>query len=84
MQQVLCVTHQPQIASLADRHFVVQKQMSAGATTITVHELNAVEQIEEIARMLAGEQITEAARENARAMLAAANDGREKAQKAQK
>ncbi len=84
MQQVLCVTHQPQIASLADWHFVVEKQMSAGATTITVRELNAVEQIEEIARMLAGEQITEAARENARAMLGAANYGREKVQKAQK
>lgn len=69
--QVFCVTHQPQIASLADRHFVVEKSESNGRTTISVRELNAAEKIEEIARMLAGSEITEAARENARAMLAA-------------
>ena len=72
-QQVFCVTHQPQIASLADRHFVVEKEMSRGKTTIVVRELNAAEKVEELARMLAGEQITDQARENARAMLAAAN-----------
>jgi DNA repair protein RecN (Recombination protein N) len=70
--QVFCVTHQPQIAALADRHFVVAKAVSAGRTSISVRELSQPEQIEELARMLAGEQITEAARENARAMLAAA------------
>jgi DNA repair protein RecN (Recombination protein N) len=69
-QQVLCVTHQPQIASLADHHFVIEKEMAKGRTTVTARQLNATEQIEEIARMLAGEQVTEAARENARAMLA--------------
>lgn len=69
-QQVLCVTHQPQIASLADRHFVVEKNISGPKTTIGLRELTPNEQIEEIARMLAGEQITEAARENARSMLA--------------
>ena len=69
--QVFCVTHQPQIASLADRHFVVEKSESNGRTMISVRELNPAEQIEEIARMLAGSEITEAARENARAMLAA-------------
>lgn len=71
-QQVLCVTHQPQIASLADRHFFVEKEMVKNRTAISVRELNKAEQIEEIARMLAGETITEAARENARSMLAAA------------
>ena len=71
-QQVLCVTHQPQIASLADRHFFVEKEMVKNRTSIGVRELNKAEQIEEIARMLAGETITEAARENAKAMLAAA------------
>ena len=69
-QQVLCVTHQPQIASLADRHFVVEKNISGQKTTIGLLELSPDEQVEEIARMLAGEQITEAARENARSMLA--------------
>lgn len=71
-QQVLCVTHQPQIASLADRHFIVEKAVTSGRTSISVRELAPADQIEEIARMLAGETITEAARENARAMLAAA------------
>ncbi|CAN5533290.1 DNA repair protein RecN [soil metagenome] len=69
-QQVLCVTHQPQIASLADRHFVVEKAISGGRTLVKASELTSAEQVEEIARMLAGEQITEAARENARSMLA--------------
>jgi DNA repair protein RecN (Recombination protein N) len=69
-QQVLCVTHQPQIASLADRHFVVEKETIAGRTVVRTRELNTAEQVEEIARMLAGKQITDAARENARTMLA--------------
>lgn len=69
-QQVLCVTHQPQIASLADHHFVVEKELSGGRAVISIRQLDAAEQIEEIARMLAGERITEAARENARSMLA--------------
>ncbi|MFN0278146.1 MAG: DNA repair protein RecN [Pyrinomonadaceae bacterium] len=72
-QQVLCVTHQPQIASLADSHFIVEKETLGGRTLIKARELNSPEQIEELARMLAGEQITDAARENARSMLAAAN-----------
>lgn len=71
-QQVLCVTHQPQIASLADRHFIVEKEVVSGRTLVKTRELTASEQIEEIARMLAGEQITDAARDNARAMLASA------------
>ncbi len=69
-QQVLCVTHQPQIASLADRHFIVEKEISGGRTAVGTRELDPGEQIEEIARMLAGEKVTEAARENARSMLA--------------
>lgn len=71
-QQVLCVTHQPQVASQADRHFVVDKTMTKNRTSIAVCELNKTERVEEIARMLAGEKITDAARENARAMIAAA------------
>jgi len=71
-QQVLCVTHQPQIASLADNHFVINKIVQKNKTTIAVAELDARERVEEIARMLAGEKITDAARENARAMLGSA------------
>lgn len=69
-QQVLCVTHQAQVASKADTHFVVEKTMTKNRTTISVRSLDAAERVEEIARMLAGEKITGAARENAREMIA--------------
>jgi DNA repair protein RecN (Recombination protein N) len=68
-QQVLCVTHLPQIASLADHHFVVLKRIEKGRTVTLVKELSAGERIEEIARMLGGEVITQRAREHAREML---------------
>jgi DNA repair protein RecN (Recombination protein N) len=71
-QQVLCVTHQPQIASLADTHFVVNKAIAKNKTSIAVRELNPIERVEEIARMLAGEKISDTAREHAREMLAGA------------
>lgn len=85
-QQVLCVTHQAQIASLADTHLVVEKTMTARNTSISVRMLNVDERVEEIARMLAGETITETARQHAREMITAATgkDSREKAQNAQK
>ncbi|HLA94996.1 MAG TPA: hypothetical protein VK612_04690, partial [Pyrinomonadaceae bacterium] len=69
-QQVLCVTHQAQVASKADRHFVVDKTMTKSRTSIAVRQLNNSERVEEIARMLAGEKITDAARENARELIA--------------
>ena len=69
-QQVLCVTHQAQVASQADWHFVVSKLFKAGKTRVAIGKLEETERVEEIARMLAGEKITDAARENARAMLA--------------
>ena len=67
--QVMCVTHQPQIASLAEHHFVVEKTSNKNRTSITVRSLDAADRIEEIARMLAGQKVTEAARTNAREML---------------
>lgn len=68
-QQVLCVTHQPQVASLADRHFLVQKETIGKKTLVGVRNLDKTERIEEIARMLTGAQITETARQHAREML---------------
>lgn len=68
--QILCVTHQAQVASRADRHYVVEKKMGKDKTSVSVRELNDDQRVEEIARMLAGEKITEAARENAREMIA--------------
>lgn len=71
-QQVLCVTHHPQVASLADRHFIVEKSLGRDRTGISARELSAAEKVEEIARMLAGQTITETARQHAREMLSAA------------
>lgn len=71
-QQVLCVTHQPQVASLADKHFVVAKETVGKKTKVGVKDLSEAEKIEEIARMLTGAQITETARQHAKEMLSAA------------
>ena len=71
-QQVLCVTHQPQVASLADRHYVVEKSVVRNKTAISIRELADDERVEEIARMLAGEKITESARTHAGEMIQAA------------
>ena len=71
-QQVLCVTHQPQVASLADKHFVVEKTMGRTRTAVGIRELHEQERVEEIARMLAGETITESARKHAAEMIESA------------
>lgn len=67
--QVLCVTHVPQIAALADVQFVAFKTFSRGRTLAKVRKLDTAERIEEIARMLAGEEITSTARQHARVLL---------------
>jgi DNA repair protein RecN (Recombination protein N) len=71
-QQVLCVTHQAQVASLADQHFLVEKETIGKKTKVNVKHLNDDEKTEEIARMLTGAQITETARQHAKEMLSAA------------
>ena len=67
--QVLCVTHQPQIARFADSHLVVQKEAVKGHTEVHVTELDRRGRIEELARMLTGAEITESARRHARELL---------------
>ncbi|TKW67677.1 MAG: DNA repair protein RecN [Paracoccus denitrificans] len=67
--QVLVVTHSPQVAALGTRHFRVAKQVAEDMTTSKVYALSPDERVDEIARMLSGEQITAAAREAARALL---------------
>ncbi|HUY82287.1 MAG TPA: DNA repair protein RecN [Acidobacteriaceae bacterium] len=71
-QQVLCVTHLPQIAAFADQHFVIEKQEKQGRTKTTVRLMKEEERVEEIARMLSGEKLTDASRKNAEQMLRAA------------
>ena len=69
--QVLVVTHSPQVAALGQQHFRVAKSVEDGITTSRVAALDAPERVEEIARMLAGEEITPAARAAAQALLTA-------------
>ncbi len=71
-RQVLCVTHLPQIAALADRHFRVSKAEVDGRTETAVLALAAAARRDELARMLGGLTITAEARAHAEAMLAAA------------
>lgn len=68
--QVLVVTHSPQVAALGAHHWRVEKRVSKGMTTSTVVALAAEERVDEIARMLAGDTITDQARGAARALLA--------------
>jgi DNA repair protein RecN (Recombination protein N) len=67
--QVLCVTHLPQVASFADRHYAVRKRVERGRTVTEVTLLGSDERIEEVARMLGGETVTETARRHAREMV---------------
>ena len=67
--QVLVVTHSPQVAALGAHHWRVEKKVAKGMTTSTVTPLSPEDRTEEIARMLAGDTITPAAREAARALL---------------
>ncbi|OGT29064.1 MAG: DNA repair protein RecN [Gammaproteobacteria bacterium RBG_16_51_14] len=68
-RQVFCVTHLPQIASLADHHMQVQKLMNEKQTFTLVNELNKNERVDEIARMLGGIRITDQSRAHAMEML---------------
>lgn len=67
--QVLVVTHSPQVAACGNNHFKVEKSTADNVTTTTVRELTKIEKSEEIARMLAGEVITDAARAAAKVLM---------------
>ena len=76
-KQVLCITHLPQIACMADEHLYIAKSVKGEATVTQVEELSADERVREIARMASGDDVTEAALANAREMLVSA--GKKKA-----
>ena len=69
--QILAVTHLPQVASRGNRHLEVKKEVHAGRTRVDVHRLDHEHRIEEVARMLAGEHVTDASRSAAAELLAA-------------
>ncbi|HQZ50768.1 MAG: DNA repair protein RecN [Chitinophagaceae bacterium] len=68
-RQVICITHQPQIAGKADAHFFVYKEIVNDAVKTNIRKLSTDERITTIAKMLSGEKPTAAAMENAREML---------------
>ncbi len=67
-RQVICITHLPQIAAMADSHFEIAKTAEGGTTMTRIRELGEDEMVEELARLLGGAEITAAVRENAREM----------------
>jgi DNA repair protein RecN (Recombination protein N) len=71
-RQVICITHLPQVASLADLHFRLEKDVDAEQAVATVERLEGEKVVKEIRRMLGGEDADEAATEHARELLAAA------------
>ena len=74
-RQVLCITHLPQVATLAEHQATVSKATRGGKTTTTVRILDADERMEETARMLGGVQITEQTRAHAAEMLTLGRSG---------
>ncbi|WP_419153797.1 DNA repair protein RecN [Weissella viridescens] len=68
--QVLTITHLPQVAAVADHHDFIEKNIHDGRTETTVVKLSDEARVDEIARMLSGDELTEAARENARDLIA--------------
>ena len=72
--QVLVVTHSPQVAALAERHFVVSKGMEHGKTFSRVNQIKGKDCIEEIARMISGDRITDEARDASRVLISRASN----------
>ena len=73
-RQILCITHLPQIAALADSHFLIEKNSDQESTRTRVHKLNDEECVEEIARLTGGAKITTATLEAAQEMKRMAQD----------
>jgi DNA repair protein RecN (Recombination protein N) len=69
--QVLCVTHLPQIATFADHHYLIEKREAAGRAKTTVRQITGEERTEEVARMLSGAKLTETSRKHAEQMIRA-------------
>ena len=74
--QVICITHLPQIAAMADTHFEIAKSAAAGSTTTTIHSLCGDEMVKELARLLGGAKITDAVYDNAREMKVLADQSK--------
>ena len=80
--QVILITHLPQIAAKADHHFLIEKTVEDGVTHTGIHPLEEKESIEELARLLGGDEISEASLENARELKAKSKAKKTKASNA--
>lgn len=76
--QVICITHLPQIAAMADNHFRILKTIKNGKTVTEIEALDEAEQIKELARLLGGAEITDTVFENAREMKRLVNEYKNK------
>jgi DNA repair protein RecN (Recombination protein N) len=68
-QQVLCITHLPQIAAFADQHFLIEKKERSGRTHTSIRQLEDAERKQEVARMLSGAKLTETSLQHAEQLL---------------
>lgn len=66
--QIICITHLPQIAAMADAHFLIQKQAKKNHTETTIRKLSAEESVDELGRMLGGVKITDTVLKSAKEM----------------
>jgi DNA repair protein RecN (Recombination protein N) len=73
-KQVFCISHLAPIAGLGECHLLVQKSIQAGKTSVMVHRLKENERIDELARMLGGEPLSETSRSHARELYARMRD----------
>ena len=80
--QVILITHLPQIAAKADHHFLIEKTVENGVTHTGIHPLEEKESIEELARLLGGDEISKASLENARELKAKSKAKKTKASNA--
>lgn len=75
--QVLCISHLPQIAVMADQHYLIEKESKQKKTTSQIHLLDETERINEMSRLISGKVITEKTKEHAKEMLLLANKKKE-------
>ena len=74
-KQVICITHLPQIAAMGDHHLRISKSVRDGRSYTDVSPMDRAHRVDEIARLLSGEKISDAARRNAEELLDAAGQG---------
>lgn len=72
--QVLCISHLPQVAAMADQHYLILKQVEKNRTYTTVKKIEDEKRVEEISRMMSGAEITELTLQHARELLKLANE----------